>query len=151
MAEEVDYEKILDNLEVELHKNEKNWNKIIDDLSKKINSELKHTIELSAEAISYRQMLLEERTQVYYKIYKSMPKLKQLEKAKFEFYSTKYQIKINSTEKAKLIDADLSYHSAKMEYLQNHINFLTECVKNVDHVIWSVKNKIEFYNISGLD
>ncbi|MCK9445441.1 hypothetical protein M0Q50_00940 [bacterium] len=151
MAEEVDYEKILDNLELELHKNEKNWNKIIDDLSKKINNELKHTIELSAEAISYRQMLLEERTQVYYKIYKSMPKLKQLEKSKFEFYSTKYQIKINATEKAKLIDADLSYHSAKMEYLQNHINFLTECVKNVDHVIWSVKNKIEFYNISGLD
>jgi hypothetical protein len=149
--EKVDFEKILENLEKELHKEEIRWNKIVEDISKKITKELKYSIELSAEAISYRQMLLEERTQYYYKIYSSMPKLKQLQKTKFEYYSTRYQIKTNSSEKTKLIEADLSYHEAKMEFLQNHINFLTECIKNIDHVIYSVKNKIELHNITGLD
>ena len=154
MSEEIEKrtpESVLDTLEIELHKQELDWNSKIDTLSKKINNEIKYSIELSAEAVSYRQILLEERTQVYYKIYKAMPKIKQLEKAKFEFYSTKYQIKINSTEKNKLIESDLAYHTAKMDFLQNHINYLTECIKNIDHIIWSVKNKIDFYNISGIN
>jgi len=154
MSEELEKntpESVLDKLEIELHKQELDWNSKIDALSKKINHEIKYSIELSAEAVSYRQILLEERTQVYYKIYKAMPKIKQLEKVKFEYYSTKYQIKINSTEKNKLIESDLSYHTAKMDFLQNHINYLTECIKNIDHIIWSVKNKIDFYNISGIN
>ena len=151
MSENIDYEKILEHLEKELHKDEIKWNKIVDTLAKKITNEIKESIDLSAEAISYRQMLLEERTQCYYKIYRSMPKLKQLRKSKFEYYSTRYQIKTNSTEKVKLIDADLAYHEAKLEFIQNHNNFISESIKNVDHVIYSVKNKIEMHNITGLD
>lgn len=151
MSEETNYDEILEKLQKELHKEEVICNNNIERLSKKINTELKYSIDLSAESISYRQILLEQRTQYYYKIYSSMPKLKQLRKSKFEYYSTRYQIKINSTEKVKLIDADLAYHEAKMEFLQNHINFLTDCIKNVDHIIYSIKNKIELHNITGLD
>jgi len=150
-SKEKDYDQVLLDLEDELTNSQTKWNTVLENLSKKINYELKNSIELSAEAISYRQMILEERTQYYYKIYRLNPKLKQLHKARFEYYSTKYQIKINSTEKNKLIDSDLAYHEAKLEFLQNYINFLTECIKSVDHVIWSVKNKIDFYNISGID
>lgn len=150
-SEKIDYEKILDKLETDLSKKMDDWNKIIDKLAKKINCELKLSIDLSAETVSYRQMINEERTHYYFIMYKDLPKLKKLRKTYFEHYSTKYPIKVNGSEKAKLIDADVAYHEAKMDYIQNYINFLSESLKTVDHIIYSVKNKIELYNATGLD
>jgi len=152
MAEDkIDYEKILEKLEVDLTKKTKNWSDIVEKLSGRINCELKQSIDLSAEATSYRQMINDERTHYYFKMYRDLPKLKQIRKKYFEFYSGKYPYKTNSTEKTKLIDADVAYHESKLEYLQNYINFLTETMKTVDHIIYSVKNKIELYNATGLD
>lgn len=148
---EPNYEELLSNLEDDFIKKQKFWNRIIDDLTKRLSTELKTIIDLNAEAISQRQILVEERTQYYFKLYKDIPKLKQLKKNHFEFYSTKYPIKINGTEKTKLIEADTAYHDAKLEYVQNYINFLSESIKSVDNVIYAIKNKIELYNISGLD
>jgi len=151
MAEENKFEQILEKLETDLNKLEELTSKKIKELSSKINCELKFTIDLSADATSYRQLLIDDRTHFYFKIYRDMPKLKQLKKKHFEFYSTKYPIKVNSTEKTKLIESDVAYHEAKFDYYQNHINFLTESIKTVDNVIWSVKNKIDLYNATGLD
>ena len=149
--EKVDYEAILDKMEYDLTKKQERWNKIIEKLTGKINCELKKSIDLSAEATAYRQMLIEERTSYLFKLYKDMPKLKQMRKKYFEFYSTKYPIKINATEKTKLIDADISYFEAKSDYYQNHINFISDSIKTVDHVIYSVKTKVDLYNATGLD
>jgi len=146
-----DYVKILEKIEIDLIKLEEITSKKIKELSGKINCELKESIDLSAEATSYRQFLIDNRTNFYFKMYKDMPKLKQMKKKHFEFYSTKYPIKINSTEKTKLIESDVAYHEAKFDYYQNHINFLTESIKTIDHVIYSVKNKIDLYNATGLD
>ena len=153
MAEEnkIDYDAILEKLEIDLSGKQKKWSKIVEDLSKKITCELKQSIDLFAEATSYRQILIDERTHWYFKMYRDLPKLKQIRKKYFEFYSGKYPYKVNGTEKQKLIDADVAYQEAKMDYLQNYINFLTESIKTVDHIIYSVKNKIELYNATGLD
>ena len=151
MAEEIDYEKILDNLEKELTGFQQKWNVIIEKICAKINCELKHSIDLSAEATAYRQMLIEERTSYIFKMYKDMPKIKKMRKTHFEWYSTKYPIKINATEKVKLIDADMCWYEAKIDYIQNHINYLSDSIKTVDHVIYSVKTKVDLYNATGLD
>ena len=154
MAENTDnskYESILEKLETDLKKLEEITTKKIKELSERVNCELKYSIDLSADATSYRQVLIDDRTNFYFKMYRDMPKLKQLKKKHFEFYSTKYPIKVNSTEKNKLVEADVAFHEARFDYYQNHINFLTECIKTVDHVIYSVKNKIELYNATGLD
>ena len=147
----IDYDKILEQLEEKLSKIQEISSKKITELTTKINCELKESIDLSADATSYRQYLLDNRTNFYFKVYKDMPKLKQLKKKHFEFYSTKYPIKTNSTEKTKLIEADVAYQESKMEFYQAHINYLTESIKTVDHVIYSVKNKIELYNATGLN
>lgn len=149
--EKVNYDEILEKIEKDLTERQKRWSDIIEKLTSKITCELKKSIELSAEATSQRQLILDERTNWYYKMYKELPKLKQLRKKHFEWYSTKYPIKINGTEKTKLIDADLAYIEAKMEYIQNYINFLTESIKTVDHIIYSVKTKVDLYNATGLD
>jgi hypothetical protein len=145
------FEKILKNIQEELTKKQEVWNKQVATLTTKINCELKYTTELSAMAIAQRQLVLEERTHMYYRLYTDLPKLKITKKKYFEFYSTKYAIRTNSGEKAKLIDADVRYYDAKMDYIQSHIDFLTETLKSIDHVIYSVKNKIDLYNASGLD
>jgi len=149
--EEVDYDSILEKLENELIGYQKKWNGIIEKLCGKINCELKHSIDLSSEATAYRQMLIDERTNFLFKIYKDTPKLKRLKKKYFEHFSTKYPIKINATEKNNLIECEVAYHECKMDYLQNHINYLSDSIKTVDHVIYSVKTKVDLYNATGLD
>lgn len=149
--EKIDYEKILEKLEDELKISENNWNEIVNKLSGKINGELKHSVDLCAEAIAYRQMLVDDKTKYFFKMYRDMPKLKKLMKSHFEWYSTKYPIKINSTEKTRLIESEVAYHDCKMDYLQNHINFLADSLKTIDHVIYSFKTKVDLYNAIGVD
>ena len=153
MAEKkkIEYEKILDNIFQDYTKKQKIWSNTIGELSERITCELKESIDLSAVATSQRQILIDERTHEYFKMYKDYPKLKQIRKQLFEKYAGKYPYKTNAGEKQKLIDADVAYQEAKMDYIQNYINFLSESIKTVDHVIYSVKNKIELYNATGLD
>lgn len=147
----LELKKKLDLIQKEIENKIKFWNGEISKLSKQINCELKESINVNAEAISNRQILIDERTQYYFKLYKHIPSLKVLKKQYFEWYSTQYAIKINGTEKNKLIEADMAYYDAKIDYLQNYINFLTDSVKTVDHIIYSMKNKIDLYNATGLD
>jgi hypothetical protein len=153
MSEEkkLDYDGILEKLEKDLTTKQKVWSDVIKKLSNRITCELKKSVDLSADATCQRQLLIDERTHWYFKMYRDLPKLKQIRKTYFEYYSGKYPYKVNGTEKQKLIDADVAYQDAKMDYLQNYINFLSESVKTVDHIIYSVKNKIELYNATGLD
>jgi len=139
----------LEKVQDELTKKQNLWNNKIEELSTRINNELSSAINESAIAISYRQILLEERTQMYYSMYKSMPRIKLEHKRLFEHYSMNYAIKINGTEKQRLIEADMCQFEHKMSILQNYITFLTETIKNVDNIIYAIKNKVDFYNISG--
>lgn len=144
-------EEILNIQENYYHERQEYWNKELEKLSFKINGELKDTILLSAETISYRQILLEERTNQYYKMHKSMIKYKEFNKQRVEFYLKEYQFKVTGPEKKILLDADMKNFDCRMEYSQNYINFLTETIKNIDHIIWSVKNKIELYNLTAIE
>ncbi len=151
MEEKKDPKEFLKNLENDFKRKITFWNNIIDKLSNKINDDIKYTLDLTAEATSQRQILIEERTHYYFTLYKNIPSLKLKKKELFEWYSSKYQFKTNGSEKTKLIEADMSYFDAKLEYIQNYINFLTETLKTIDNIIYSTKNKIDLYNITGLD
>lgn len=141
----------LDELENNLSEKREKWNKRIINLSERINGDIKDCILVEAEALSFRQIINEDIHQYTYKLIKLNSKMKAFEKNKFEFYATKYKLKTNSGEKTKLISADLAWYSAKMDLIDSCVTFLQETRKTVDHVIWSIKNKIEIFNITGLD
>ena len=145
------FEDKLNKVKEELSKRQLYWDTVVNNLTKKLKEELKFAIELSGEAISQRQILLEERSQNYYTIYLSMPTIKQQEKKKLEHYHTKCNIKYNGGEKEKCIEADLAYMTAKIDLIQNYINFCTETVKNIDNIIYAIKNKVDFFNISRFE
>lgn len=147
----VNFEEIIEQLANKLEEERNKWNRIITNLSSRINDELKESMQLESESISYRQILNDEIAKYTYRIYRDVPKLKQLTKSRFEYYVTKYQYKTNGGEKSKLIESDLAWQKAKLEVFENHIEFLGESRKSVDHIIWSVKNKIQIHNITGLD
>lgn len=129
---------------------EEKWDKTIEDLSKRLSCEAKELVELQSEVISRRQILTDEIAQMSYNIYKLLPKIKRIRKERFEFYSLEYQIrKISGPERAKLIDADLSFHDHLINIYEAHIEFLRETCKNVDNINYAIKNKIELYNIMG--
>lgn len=148
---EINFEEIIEQLAGKLEDQRNKCNRIVTNLTNRITDELKNAMQLEAESISYRQILNDEIARYTYRIYKDVPKLKQMTKARFEYYATKYQIKTNGSEKGKLIESDLAWQKAKLELYENHIQFLSESRKSVDHVIWSVKNKIQIHNITGLD
>jgi len=128
----------------------KQWTAIIRILTDRIrNDDVKNAYEIQAEAISYRQSVVDEVNIYAVKIYKLKQQVKVLSKARFEFYATSYQVKTSGTERLRLIEADLSKHQLFMDELDEHVNFLRETSKNLESINYAVKGKIELANILG--
>jgi hypothetical protein len=137
------------NLAKEMIESEKEWDARIRLLTTKLNGDIRGTVELQSEVISYRQMITDEVKLYAVRIWKLVQKMKVLHKARYEFYATAYQVKTSGTEKVKLIDADLSEHQLFISELDEHVNFLRDTGKNLDNMHYSIKNKIELENILG--
>jgi hypothetical protein len=129
----------------------KEWNDILEKLTKKLKCELKELTDLEAEVIYYRQLVVDLIASYSFRIYREMPKMKQMRKQQFEYFSTKYQIKVNGTEKSKLIEATMALYDNKIEIIEGQIEFFRETAKNLQSLTYSCKNKIEIYNITGLE
>jgi hypothetical protein len=142
---------IVQELKTELAKSCQEWSNILYKLTIKINTELKQSLSLEAEAISYRQELTHEIANYSFNLTNDVAKLKKLKKTRFEYYATKYQIKTNGSEKNKLVDADVAFYQEKIDVLDNYLQFLIETKKSMDHVVWSVKNKIQLYNLTEME
>lgn len=124
------------------------WTATVKVLTEKIKgADVRYVVDIQAEAISQRQSVIEEIKTYSVKIYKLVQKMKVLEKLKFEYYTTKYSVKTNSSEKTRLINADLSEHQVFINELDEHVNFLRETAKHLDSINYSAKNKIELSNI----
>ena len=80
-----------------------------------------------------------------------MSRIKKLQKEKFEYYCVQYKIKTNASEKSKLIEADISTYTHKVNVYEIHVEYLKETKKNLDNIRWAIKNKLELYNQLGID
>lgn len=125
------------------------WTTILTDLSFRLKGDIKDVIDVQSEAISYRQHVTDEINIYSVKIHKLVQKMKVLNKQRFEFYATSYQVKTSGPEKVKLIDADLSKQQLLIDELDEHVNNLRETSKNLDNINYAIKNKIELANILG--
>ena len=137
-------------LQKKMLESSKQWIAIVNKLtSRLIHDDLKNIADIQAEAISQRQMVVEEIKNYSVKIHKLVQKMKVLTKEKFEFYATSYQVKTSGTEKIRLIEADLSDYQCFINELDEHVNFLRDTSKNLESINYSVKAKIELANILG--
>lgn len=137
-------------LQKKMLESSKQWIAIVNKLTGRlIHDDLKNIADIQAEAISQRQMVVEEIKNYSVKIHKLVQKMKVLTKEKFEFYATSYQVKTSGTEKLRLIESDLSDYQCFINELDEHVNFLRDTSKNLESINYSVKAKIELANILG--
>lgn len=141
----------IDKMMSKLEDSEKYWNNTIEELSSKLICSAKDVVPLQAEVISVRQELSEQIKTMTYEIFKIVSKIKVLRKQNFEWYSTKYQITINASEKAKLVEWDLHKEDHQKSILDNHVEFLRETLRNIDNLNYAVKNKITLYQLTDLE
>ena len=101
---------------------------------------------------NYRQMTTSEIRTYALMIYKENKALKPLIKARFEWYSTKYQIQLKSSgDKMKLIESDVAEIQYRIDLLDTHVDFLKGTGDNLKQMGYTVKNRLELLNILGLD
>jgi hypothetical protein len=125
------------------------WKSKVKILTEKLKGDIKYASDIQAEAISYRQDVVDEIKEYAVKIHKFMEKMKKLEKQRFEFYATSYLVKTSGSEKIKLINADLAAYQEFVNEMDEHVNLLRDTSKNLESINYAVKSKIELANILG--
>lgn len=140
----------VDDVQEKINRSQKMWSQMVKDLTSKItNVKLQLIADIQAEAISNRQICVEEIGIYTAKIWREQHKIKKLEKSRFEFYATSYQVKTSGPEKLRLINADLADRQLIVDLYDAQVNYLRETAKNLEAINYNVKNKIEALNITG--
>ena len=146
------YKQSTQQLEKQLDSEHKNWDSVLAKTSKQLRADAKNLYIVDADITNYRQRTTSEIRTYALMIYKENKSLKPLVKARFEWYSTKYQIAIkNSGDKMRLIESDVAEIQYRIDLLDNHVDFLKGTGDNLKQMGYTVKNRLELLNILGLD
>lgn len=105
--------------------------------------------EVQSMALSFRQALNEQISFFLNKRTKEEVKNKRIRQDKFVFYATGFGLKTNLGEKSILIDAHLAENDRNILLIENHIEFLRNCSKNLESLGYTIKNIIELMNYLG--
>ena len=106
-------------------------------------------IDVQALSLTYRQMLSEQISFMLNKRSKEEIKLKKLKQDKFIFYATGFGLKTNMGEKSILIDGHISENDRNIQLIENYVDFLRSCSKNLESLGYTIKNIIELMNYLG--
>jgi tRNA(Ser,Leu) C12 N-acetylase TAN1 len=128
----------------------KNINPLFDILRNNWNLEsAPKIIEIQSLALSYRQNINEQISFFLNKRLKEEVKIKKLKQDKFVFYATGFGLKTNLGEKTLLIDAHVAENERNIQLIENYIEFLRNCSKNLESLGYTIKNIIELMNYLG--
>jgi len=107
--------------------------------------------EVQIELYSSRQMLLEYAYKLGQILIKLNTRYRRDRGDRMKFYSEMSQVKYGSNEKTPLIEADLSELKERIDLVDNHMAYMNETIKTVDHFLYGVKSRIalEEYMRSG--
>lgn len=146
------FEEDVNKLEQNLESQQDIWNRAIEGYTNSLKGDIKQLHITDADATNSRQLISSEIRKYSLMIHKTNRSRKQLVKKQFEHYSTNYQIVVkNSSDKMKLIEADIRMIDYKIDLLDSHVSFLRETGDNLKQMGYSIKNRIELLNILGLD
>jgi hypothetical protein len=140
-----------DRLEEFFKTKREDWNQSIEPLYSVLKIEIngessKKIMEAQAMCLSYRQMLAEQISIFLDKRAKADVKMKSLRQEKFIWYATGFGIKTNVGEKTLLIDAHVAESQRNIELIENYIEFMRQCNKNLESFQYTIKNIIELLN-----
>jgi D-Tyr-tRNAtyr deacylase len=153
MADDVKdkFESLLDDLENSFERKKEIWNNTVKGLANRLrNKDPRELVDLQADTISQKQILVDEINDYLVKLAKDTSKKKALYKSKIELYKV-HPIKLNTGEMGKMIESDLCLHERKLNIYESYIDYLRETGKNLEQINYGIKNKIELVNQFGID
>jgi hypothetical protein len=128
------------------------WTERVRELSIRMKN-IREIAEVQVELYSDRQKILE----YSYKLGQILTKLnsnyRTEKRAKMVYYSEEHNTRYGANEKNSLIDGDLAEIKRKIDLVDNHMSFMNETTKTIDHMLYGIKSRIsleEFMRGGGL-
>ena len=118
------------------------WTEKISNMSVRMRN-IREIPEIQVELYSDRQKAIEKSYKIGQKIAKLNAQYRSEKKTKMEYYSVSSNVKYGSNEKTSLIEWDLSELKLSIDTFDNHMNFMKETIKTIDHFIYGIKSRIE--------
>lgn len=104
--------------------------------------DIKTVAKAQVDLFSQRQILLEYSYKLAGIVTKLNSKLSSEKSKKLREYSERTDVRYGSTEKNVLIEGDLTDITEKIELVESHRKFIDQTVQTVDHMLYSIKNRI---------
>lgn len=128
------------------------WTERVRELSIRMRN-IREIGEVQVELYSDRQKLLEYAYKLGQILTKLNGKYRTDKRTKMIYYSEEHNVRYGANEKTSLIDGDLAEIKRKIDLVDNHMSFMNETTKTVDHMLYGIKSRIsleEFMRGGGL-
>lgn len=126
----------------EFEEERKKWKDKVIEMANKVNK-LDQVAALQVDLYSSRQIIIERISKLYQylSIYNSSYKSKK--KELFIKYTVDSDIKLGQGEKIIMVEGDLADLQKKLNLIEHHIDYYKETVKNIDSMLYGVRNKLQ--------
>jgi hypothetical protein len=126
-------------------KEREKWSDKISELASKMRS-IHNVAEVQIELFSCRQIVSERSHKVGQILSKLNSEYRGRKGERMVHYSTGVQNRYGANEKTHLIEADLRDIKYRIDLLDNHMSFLNETVKSMDHMLYGIRQRIDLEN-----
>ena len=118
------------------------WKDKIIEMANRVNK-LDQVASLQVDLYSSRQIIIERITKLYQylSLYSSVYKTQK--KDLFIKYTVDSDIKLGQGEKVIMVEGDLADLQRKINLIEHHIDYYKESVKNLDSMLYGVRNKLQ--------
>jgi hypothetical protein len=118
------------------------WKDKIIEMASRVNK-LDQVASLQVDLYSSRQIIIERITKLYQylSLYSSVYKTQK--KDLFIKYTVDSDIKLGQGEKVIMVEGDLADLQRKINLIEHHIDYYKESVKNIDSMLYGVRNKLQ--------
>ncbi len=141
-----------ENFEDTFNRERTEWTERIRELSVRMKN-IREIAEVQVDLYSDRQKLLEYAYKLGQIVSKQNAKFRSDKRTKMIYYSEEHNVRYGSNEKTSLIEGDLSDLKKKIDIVDNHVSFVNETIKTVDHMLYGIKSRIsleEFMRGGGI-
>ncbi len=99
--------------------------------------------DLQVDLFSSRQIIIERISKLYNYLAKYNSVYKSKKRDLFVKYTTESQIKLGQGEKVIMVEGDLTNIQERIDVIIQQIDYYKESVKNIDSMIYGVRNKLQ--------
>ena len=131
----------MDDFESQFSTERTEWTERIRELAVRMRN-IREIGEVQVELYSDRQKILEYAYKLGQILTKLNAKFRTDKRMKMVYYSEEHNTRYGANEKTSLIDGDLSELKRKIDIVDNHMSFMNETVKTVDHFLYGIKSRI---------